>query len=142
MQVISRWEPGTCRGHSVSINHPQGAEYCTNCNHYTILDYLRKCECCQLKVTRRRTFHSEVRVFDRIIEQNRNLLEYYAKHPVKTDNMAGFSIKIGYRTYLVSIEHLVEYMAIPNTRNPDKIAPFFGVIRSNCLQLMPGTVVR
>lgn len=136
------WEVGQCRERTTSINHPSGPEFCYNCNHYTLLDYLRRCQCCNLRVIRRRTYIAEVKVFDRILSQNQALIEWCIKNHYDSETLPGFAIKIGYRTYLVSVKHLTKYYEMPNTRNPEKVAPFFINIKKTCLQLMPGTSVR
>lgn len=130
-----------CRKISVSNHHPQGSSYCKFCRHYSLTDEKQRCVCCLNKIVRERKYYSDLRKFEQIIEQNQNLIDVYLKHPYQVDYMPGFVVKLGYKTYLVNIKHLAEYMKFENQRNLDLILPLLTEIKQNSTLLMPGTRV-
>ena len=130
-----------CREQHVSLHNPNGAVWCDNCGDYVICDWRRICQCCYTKVVKTRSFVTNIKKLDDIIEDNRIILEQYAKKPYHNNNLPGFVVQLGYRNYLISIESLAEYMTMPPTKNPDAIRPFLNKIETKSMLLMPGTKV-
>lgn len=130
-----------CRNQHTSLHHPKGAKFCDFCNDYVLVDNWHKCTCCLKRVTRKRTFLSDIVRLDKVVQDNENIIKCYLNNPYQSENMPGFVIKIGYRTYLISLSDLANYTKIPAMRNPDRLRPFLEGLESKATLIYPGTRV-
>lgn len=137
-QVLTSY---TCKSVHVNLHHPRGAKFCDFCSDYVLVDNWHRCDCCGKKVTRKRTFLTDIIRLDKAVEDNRTIIESYLNNPYQTQNMPGIVIKMGHRTYLVSLSDLANYTKIPAMRNPDRLRPFLEGLESKATLLYPGTRV-
>jgi hypothetical protein len=129
-----------CRKNHVTIHDPRQPVYCDLCLDYVLVDNWHKCLCCYSRVKRRRPSVSDIIAIEEVVQQNISLVTHYAKAPYVADSMLGAVVKLGHRTYLVSIADLADYYRL-KPATPDEVRSFLRRIEKKATIVYPGTKI-
>lgn len=129
MQVVK------CRNIQVARTDRRGAVWCSECSHHCITDNENKCQCCLTNVKQNKRKLTELKKFDKILEECSTIIDEYMANPCRRDYEFAWPIRIGIINYYVPVKYLAEYRELPNLECPDKFERFLESVRRDCLVL-------
>lgn len=124
-----------CRNLKASKNDRRGAVWCSQCQHHCITDNDNKCQCCLTELATNKRKYTELKKFDRILEECGGIIEEYMANPCRRDFEFAWSIRIGIINYWVPAKVIAEYKELPTLECPDKYQKFLEAVKKECIVL-------
>lgn len=107
MQVLTG-----CKNRRTSPKNPKGAKWCFFCKHYSLTDIDNFCDCCGNTIPKTYRHSNILKILNKIIKHNSNLIDEYSSFPINDDLSPGWHIRINGRTHWIPIRWLVKYNEI------------------------------